>query len=139
MKEIFQQYLDKAADGVFAQGRASIRTGGGCAYRATIDGIDCKCGVGHLIPDEKYCSSFEGQAVAALATTLAGDGIFPADVLRTTFLDKLQLAHDDAGFDRTMRPAILRNPPDVFLRKFDANMIALAKKYDLKYESRFNA
>lgn len=91
-----QEMFDRAARGVIAQGAPSYdETQGGCLYRGP---NNCRCNVGHLIPDDKYRPDMEGYTACAI---LDRAGIAPllGSLLGVgTFLESMQACHDEAAF-----------------------------------------
>jgi hypothetical protein len=117
-----QEAFNKALFGVRAQGGPSMREQPGdgypqCAYRGP-DG--CKCGVGHLIPDEKYEDRFEGKP-AWEGAIMEAVGLHSTD--DPAFLQALQKAHDEAAL------GMRKN----FISNFNAGMVKVADKYGLEY------
>lgn len=61
-----QRVFDHVVKHLLAQG---VKSGDDsmCLYRSVVDGKDCKCAIGWLIPDDKYDPAFEGKAIAMVA------------------------------------------------------------------------
>lgn len=58
-----QRLFEQAYIALYKQGRRSLTPGREtCAYRGA---GDCKCAIGHLIPDDRYDPRFEGKAACA--------------------------------------------------------------------------
>lgn len=72
---------------------AGVHEGTSCVYR-NIDGL--KCAVGHLIPDDKYRSSFENTNFCEpmLAEALKSGGVDINDKETRQLLRALQRVHD---------------------------------------------
>lgn len=84
-----QQMFNIAVEGIIKQGKASMdEMNRRCKYR----GIDnCKCAVGHLIPDNLYDPSMEGQTVSLIIE----------ENIHIEFLRSLQSCHDHtAGYKK---------------------------------------
>lgn len=94
----------KALQGIIDQGGPSLDNHSviECAYRVTLpDGRECKCGIGHLIPDSEYQKSLENhRAVHVLSTLdLVVEGVaYEEYKLRgdLEYLGILQRIHDSA-------------------------------------------
>lgn len=89
-----QEAFDKAVLGVVQQGDLAITAHGSCFYRSRSRNDNRKCAIGHLIPDDKYNSDFEGRGaqyttIAKLIKTI----VDVSDVQYDIFVD-LQRAHD---------------------------------------------
>lgn len=96
----FQQIVEKSVKGVLMQGCRSLAAGSEdiCAYRG-INGS--KCAIGHLIDDQYYDPSFEGQNLynmsvqRAVSKSLLGTGdTLPRKL--SNLLIYLQSAHDSS-------------------------------------------
>ena len=111
MKEPTRQDLfNTAYAGLKAQGfKQSLGSRGHCQYRGE-DG--CKCAVGHLIPDERYNPSFEGNGVTYTPISSAA-GV--EEVGGILFLREMQVAHDHGELPLVM----------------EAKLRALAEKHGL--------
>lgn len=107
-----QQALTRAVTGIVAQGKLAKIDGGECLYRSP-DG--CKCGVGHLIPDDRYNKDIEGTGVENIDVWAYLDPALGPHPDRT-FLRDLQFAHDSADS----------------LDKFLSNARELANSYELE-------
>lgn len=102
-RKLFQEAFDKSVKGILAQGRKSYvsMSPQGCSYRGD---DDCKCAVGHLIPDEEYDVDFESNSVKGLRDKFNIAALKPFfDQERfpmndgVLFLSYLQQAHDFAS------------------------------------------
>ena len=92
-----QDIFNTAYAGLKAQGfKQSLDGRGYCRYRGE-DG--CKCAVGHLIPDERYNSSFEGSGVTYTPISSAA-GV--EDIDDINFLREMQIAHDQNDLPQLM-------------------------------------
>lgn len=90
-----QLALDTAVRGIIAQGKLAKGCSGTCYYRGN-DGA--KCGVGHLIPDDRYRDNIEGLGVTSLSPDELRAVIDPTlGEPDENFLHRLQQAHDDAS------------------------------------------
>lgn len=113
-----QETFDFVARALVKQGRPSVNrsqvdTNGSplCCYRAP-DGA--KCAAGHLIPDDRYSTRFEGESVRDSRVRFALDGF---DI---PFIAALQNAHDQATIDK--RP---------WLEAWAERMRTVAARYEL--------
>lgn len=59
-----------------------------CRYRGA---NDCRCGVGHIIPDDDYNDNFEGRGIYGVSYVVKN---YSGDVLG--FFEDIQRAHDTA-------------------------------------------
>jgi hypothetical protein len=92
-----QELFDTVATALLKQGRPSMQTGNrsACMYRGP---DDCKCAIGHLIPDEEYNSEYEFKSIAEVLQN------FPIPITSEKIgghgrlTRALQMAHDDAAF-----------------------------------------
>lgn len=114
-----QEIFDIAAQGVIKQGTPSFKNGR-CRYRGD-DG--CKCGVGHLLPDDVAAAADEGcdgTGIGArhLFSMLPPKLVQKVEELRPyeTLLAHLQFAHDEAA----------KSLPEDFIATFKEQMRALA-------------
>lgn len=93
-----QEVFDYVAPLLLAQGQKStgdFEYGSSCAYRGQ---NDCKCAIGHLIPDEEYSTVLEGVGINGLL----GNPVCPPTLKRLMdnpdvgiyFLETLQYVHD---------------------------------------------
>jgi len=109
-----QDYFDRGARGVIAQGRPSVGDNGDCVYRGP-DG--CRCVVGWLIPDERYETRLDdGDFSAKNPAVVQAVGAPLEDV---GFLRDMQYAHDEAAESKN------------FVADFVASMRGLADEYGL--------
>lgn len=123
-----QQAFDTAARGVIEQGGPAMNMEATCQY-LNEDGL--KCGVGHLLPDDKTRKDWD-LSVGAIVDLADDDELWPAAMapkleaagltgLSRRFLEDLQKAHD--------------NPANKFssnyLADFRQNMRDLAEKWEL--------
>ena len=115
IKPTRQDLFNTAYAGLKAQGfKQSLDSYGQCKYRGR-GGL--KCAVGHLIPDERYNSSFEGSGAAS--SDIAGMvGVGPENDNAAIFLIALQRAHDNCATPEQMQ----------------GNLREVAKKYELTIE-----
>lgn len=112
---MLQEWFDRAARGVLAQGKPSMGTFRGrpsCMYRGS-DGE--KCNFGHLIEDSEYDSNMEGSSAQGITRHFSQLERFMPHI---KFLTYLQNAHDYA--DRTD-----------FIPDYKSRMRDLATKYNL--------
>lgn len=94
-----QEIFDKVATHLLTQNKKSYLPGynntsisKACAYRGE---DNCKCGIGILIPDDKYDPSLESKTVINNDVLLSlEDGIDREDVEIIQFLSHLQCIHD---------------------------------------------
>lgn len=122
------------------QGVASMDALGGCLYRGP---NDCKCAVGHLIPDDvEITNSLNGMSAANLLCEAVYE---PLDHLGKDFLMDLQRVHDllmpqPAGTRPDGSGSIARRK-DKFgvdersLANWEAGMAEFAESYCLTYTS----
>lgn len=122
-----QEAFDRAAKGVITQGEPSIdNRGGSCRYiYEKVDKV-LHCGVGHLLPDDITCRTWDLEvgSVRVAGTkrrTEAGLAELPMD-----FLISLQRAHDTAS------EAVIYD--EDFVVAFKAKMRGVAKAYKLNPE-----
>jgi len=78
---------------VVGKGKPSRNGRGGCAYRGE---CGTKCGVGLLIPDDKYDTTFEGVSVPSVKPLDSSYGLQQRVLLRV--LSELGFANDQIGF-----------------------------------------
>lgn len=123
--EIMQQEFDIVLTGIRWQGKASYREGK-CLYRGP---DDCRCGVGWLIPDDKFDPSMDN-------TVNDESSVFGERFQRRFHLEEempsgvyfykdLQNAHDSS-----CSPGITS---DQFMVGFESRMEDLAQRYKLVY------
>jgi len=133
-KEQRQEILNVSTAGVLAQGRPALHnTKGGCAYRAFGPNGVIKCGIGHLIPDDKFQAMQKNHTDGMYASALVRDEIdFMPEHLRPQkvaadidFLRIVQGCHDNAW--STTRPAL-----ETFVEDFKARVRDVAKNWDLE-------
>jgi len=115
---------------VVGKGKRSTAGGGICAYRG--EG-GCKCGIGLLIPDDKYDPFFEGVSVPNGEPLNSPQGFKQRVLLRVLnelgfgesqmdFLRQLQHCHDDASVND-------------FHKKIELSLRELAVSFDLTVPS----
>lgn len=119
------------------QGVASMDEFGGCLYRGP---NDCKCAVGHLIPDDVDLTGDNGSS----ARQLVAEGVYePLELLGLDFLSDLQRVHDllmpQPEGSRGDSPLSTARRKDTFgvdersMGNWEAGMAELAESYDLVY------
>jgi len=96
-----QLIFDTAVAGIRKQGKRSVNDFGRCVYRSL---NDCKCAVGHLIPDDKYVSYIENLPATRPSVLQRIDKKFDMSDAPTlnekTFFQELQQCHDLGDFGR---------------------------------------
>jgi hypothetical protein len=126
-KKMYQEWFDKALNGIRAQGCASVR-GGRCCFD---DGKGNRCAIGHLFPDDYSLADVGGSvpplygihAQSVWKSHLALIGVEEVDLL---FVNNLRECHD------TIAVPFVTNCR-VFMNRFEERMGNLAAKYDLVY------
>ena len=123
-----QQLFDNALFGIRKQNYATSGEDGNgfsCLYRGP---NGTKCGIGHSIPDELYCSEMEKSCIGSL---LADPDYH--DSLAMLFSDvdselasRVQGAHDSGA---NMRTSTVKMDPG----SFEARMEAVASRFSLTY------
>jgi hypothetical protein len=131
-----QAALRDAADGIRGQGGPSVLHGTiRCRYR---DAAGNRCAVGWLIPDDQYDPRIEENNVVVDDDVVADrldskygsveDGMLQQNLV---FLTDLQFCHDDA-VNHTYVGVYVPLDNRKFMKRFEKNVRALAKKYGLK-------
>lgn len=106
IRAIRQLLFDVAFAGLWAQGKTSRLSedlaseigddipSGMCAYRGA---DNCKCAVGHLIPDERYTTALEGRSCCSgdVLDALALGSALQVDTCLPDFLRAMQIAIHD--------------------------------------------
>lgn len=126
MKRLTRQELfDNAARGVLKQGRRALDANGGCLYLAG----NCRCGIGHSIPDGHEGLQYKGDVEGLVGYHLDLADLFDAPI-NMNFLRELQRAHDYAGTVISWEGVV----PD-FASCFRKAMRDIAKDYKLNTDS----
>lgn len=132
-----QEIFDKAARHIKEQGAPAVNSKNHCKYR---DDEGRACAIGAFIPDDKYNSLLEGQAIAmilerrATATFVAiiNEIFQPEDHYDLQFLAALQEVHDAAATDTIQRDVIgLKQDYKPFMDLWRSQMRGLAREYNL--------
>lgn len=135
-----QAIFDYVCEKLAGQGRPSYNKQAGtnrCRYRTE----DLRCAVGWLIDDEQYRPQFETMPLPHIVCFLGKiDDPTPEDQYHTTFLNRIQRAHD-----WTTIPAIHKKYFDAdgrWKNPFDdgniaSNLLEVAKQYGLKNDAVF--
>lgn len=116
-----QELFDTVASKLLAQGKPAADSDGICFYRDPNDS-DCRCAAGHLVPDEDYDQSWEGN-IAINIDWFRNHFGSQLDLIR-----ELQLAHDLAGEDNLMGAMA---DPDLWLPLWKERMRTIARKNGL--------
>lgn len=110
-----QWAFDTALNGLRAQGKRSVSPeNNSCAYRSP-EGL--RCGIGFLIPDERYSSRLEGMGAW---NTQIGDAVLPG------------IGKDDRDFLGALQPR-LHDELDYKLTGLEAAAADFAEEYGLTY------
>lgn len=118
-----QEWFNKSAIGIVAQGGPCLSGDGLCAYR----GADGRaCAVGQLIPDDKYSGPLEGKSPHQIATYHMGLET-PPTAEEERFLEGLQSAHDTAATSSRVNT----DPDHAFFVVFGRCMRGLAARHRL--------
>jgi hypothetical protein len=124
-----QEVFNKVVSGLASQGfQPSYTEGKGyCLYRKD-QTATCKirCGIGHLIPDDKYGISLETCSVRDVRIREAA-GINHLDEY---FSVELQTCHDSVNW--VQNPYGIKIPEEKRPQKMRSNLIAFAIKYNLE-------
>jgi hypothetical protein len=113
-----QEIFDYVVDKLFAQGECSMDNLGTCMYRGP---NNTKCAAGHLIADEDYDSSFEGETWGHLVWAK----YFTSD--HETLIEEMQSMHDRTALKT------LENFNEVLDRYADRCASLLRLKYTRKF------
>ena len=126
-----QALFDKAYQAVVKQGRPSLRMGKNSSYRGE---NNCKCAIGHLLPDSIYEPWMEDLTIRSLwenshPRNSAVRAFFSPMVSDVNFFVDLQKAHD-----RATEIFIEKGGKKVamFMAIFHSNMRKLARKHKLE-------
>jgi len=126
-----QEMFDKMYIGIVKQGKASYSIKhANCMYRGP-DGL--KCGIGHLIPDDKYIPYLEHFSIDEL---ILNPSDFDTKCIISSlfleqdseFLDYAQQCHDEA-YHESKDAGDTAN--DLFVEMYKERMQAVADKYNL--------
>ena len=112
---------------VVGKGKRSTAGGGICAYRG--EG-GSKCGIGLLIPDDKYDPVFEGSCVP--------DGHPPSEGKRYAFLrvlNELGFGDDQLYFLSELQDCHDNAPEQYFHKAIESSLRELADRFDLTVPS----
>jgi hypothetical protein len=119
--------IDFVEKKLLEQGKRSIGEYGNCLYRGE---DNCKCGVGHLIPDSRYNPKFD-QGIVGAGTLIREFrdelGVVVPEthdkdfVRKVYFLQELQRAHDDCGLTSSTFAEQLQPRMDELRREFVDN------------------